>query len=52
MDRNADALRASKKQSQIRSFNRLLGVMNHQRILVMAIAVAQTVIYYSSDEIA
>lgn len=51
MDRNADALRASKKQSQIRSFNRLLGVMNHQRILVMAIAVAQTVIYYSSGEI-
>lgn len=47
MDKNADALRASKKQSQIRSFNRLLGVMNHQRILVMAIAVAQTVIYSS-----
>lgn len=43
MDENAEALRATKKASQIRSFNRLLGVMNHQRILVMVVAIAQTV---------
>lgn len=40
----AEIVRKSKKHSRIRSFNRLLSVMNHQRILVMAIAVAQTVL--------